>query len=299
MSHPVPTGPRSTHAYDLVIVDMDGTIFDPEWEAAGFHGGISPVVRAAITEVQAAGVPVTIATGRTFEFVRRHAATLGLRSAAVTTQGAVVGDLVTGHIIREELLPLAEARALAAWADETGRLAAFYFNDPDGRTHIRQNLPVDDNPIYDHVMGAPREIVGALSPLVAAEDTHRPVKLLMFSHVDNEADLPAWLEESFGGRITATRTHTVLVEVTAAGVDKGSGVLHLCEHLGIQPERVLAIGDHDNDIPMLRVVGMPVAMENGSEGVRAQARWIAPSIDDDGVAVALRKFILEPAGEQP
>ena len=168
-------------------------------------------------------------------------------------------------------------------------------NDPDGRTHIRQNLPVDDDPIYDHVMGSPREIVGALAPLVAAENAHGPVKLLMFSHVDEEAYLPAWLEETIGAGITATRTHTLLVEVTAAGVDKGSGVLHLCEYLGIQPERVLAIGDHDNDISMLRVVGMPVAMENGSDGVRAQARWIAPSIDDDGVAVALHKFILEPA----
>lgn len=288
----MPNPSRSERPYDLVIVDMDGTIYDPVRDAADIDGGISQGVRRAIADVQAAGVPVTIATGRTFEFVCRHAASLGLLSPAVTTQGAVVGDVVTGHIIREETLLLPVARDLAAWADETQRVAAWFFNDADGSTRILQNLSVSDDPVYDQIMGSPRRIVGALSPLVVDDNAHPPVKLMMLSHVEDEEHLPAALFARFGPDITATRTHTFLVEVTAAGVDKGSGVLHLCEYLGIDPQRVVAIGDHDNDIPMLKVVGMPVAMANASPGALAHARWVAPSIDEDGVAVALRKFIL-------
>jgi hypothetical protein len=84
----------------------------------------------------------------------------------------------------------------------------------------------------------------------------------------------------------------LLVEITAQGVDKGSGVLKLCQHLGVAPERVLAIGDNDNDIPMLLAVGTRIAMGNGSSGVKGIAHWIAPGIDEDGAAVAMRRFVL-------
>jgi len=82
------------------------------------------------------------------------------------------------------------------------------------------------------------------------------------------------------------------VEATAAGVDKGEGVRHLLALLGVDPARVLAIGDNENDVPVLRLVGMPVAMGNATASVKALAQWIAPSIDDEGAALAMRRFIL-------
>ena len=92
--------------------------------------------------------------------------------------------------------------------------------------------------------------------------------------------------------LTVTRTHVWLVEATAPGIDKGSGLRRLCQILDIDPQRVLAIGDSDNDIPMLQAAGFAVAMDNATEGVKAVAHWVAPSVDEDGVALALQKWVL-------
>lgn len=276
--------------FDLVILDLDGTILNPYR-----HSGISAPVAEAIRAVQAAGVPVTIATGRTFDFVLEHLAPLGIVTPVVTTQGSVLGDPVSGRILREWRLPAASAQALAAWADETQRVSAFFFTDDAGHIHICQNIDLGKAAFYDHVMGSPREIVGALGTLLAARGNHAPVKYMMVSDVADEPDLPATLQSHFGAGITLSRTHPLLVEATAAGVDKGEGARHLLALLEIDPARVLAIGDNENDIPLLKVVGYPVAMGNATASVKALARWIAPSIDEEGAAVAMRRFVL---GEQ-
>jgi hypothetical protein len=66
--------------------------------------------------------------------------------------------------------------------------------------------------------------------------------------------------------------------------------------LGVAPERVMAVGDSENDIPMLRAAGFAVAMGNATPALKAVADWIAPSLDEEGAAVALRRWVLEPLG---
>lgn len=277
-------------AYDLVLLDVDGTLID-------LHrpGEIAPAVRETIRAVQAAGVAVSVATGRTLDYVRTQLTSLAITTPVVTTQGAVIGDPVTGRVLQETTIPLEQARALAAWADATHRQSAFYYIDENGHTLIRQNYAAGDEAFFSHVMGAPRQFVGPLSALLEGTDVHLPVKHMMFSVVDDEPNLTAELVAMFGDSLSIMRTHPYLVEVTAPGVDKGTGALHLCDLLGVDPQRVLAIGDHDNDIPMMRVVGKPIAMSNGSEGVKAVAHWVAPPLEEDGAAVALRRFVLDAA----
>jgi Cof subfamily protein (haloacid dehalogenase superfamily) len=277
--------------FDLVILDLDGTILRHD-------GTVSAAVAAAIADVQAAGIPVTIATGRILDYVRDRSVELGISTPVVTTQGAVIGDPVSGRLLREWTIAHDAARMLAAWADERRQPAAFFFNDDAGHTHIVQNLPPpDDNEHdYDYIMGSPRTLVGPLLPALEARtrgngDLHEPVKFLVVSDVRTEAGLAATLQERFGPTVTVIRTHPLLVEVTAPGVDKGSGVLHLCGLLGVAPARVLAVGDNDNDITMFRATGTAVAVANGSQPARDAAHWVAPSMDEDGVAVALRALV--------
>ncbi len=225
---PMPISGR--RPYDLVILDLDGTILNPYR-----HSGISAVVVETIRAVQASGVPVTIATGRTLDFVVEHLVPLGIATPVVTTQGSVLGDPVSGRILREWRLPLADARALAQWADETARVSAFFFTDEAGHIHICQNIDPGRNEFYDHVMGSPREIVGSLGALLTARGEHAPVKYMLVSDVADEADMPAQMQAHFGPGITMSRTHPLLVEATAAGVDKGEGVRHLLALLDIDP----------------------------------------------------------------
>jgi hypothetical protein len=275
--------------FDLVVLDLDGTILN-----LYRHGPVSDVVATTIAAVQAAGIPVTIATGRTLDYVREHIAQLGMITPVVTAQGAVIGDPVTGNILLETPIPLPLARQVAAWIDAQPYITALYFNDASGHIHIYQNREGDDTEFLDHVFGFPRTIEAPFAPILAPDGARSPLKFIVVEDIERYGvNLVDELTTRFSPALTITRGHPLLVEGTAQGIDKGMGVLHLCELLNIDPQRVLAMGDSDNDIPMLKVVGFGVAMGNATPGVIATANYTAPSVDEDGVAVALQRLILD------
>jgi hypothetical protein len=84
-------------------------------------------------------------------------------------------------------------------------------------------------------------------------------------------------------------------EVLPPGVNKGSGVLRLLEHLGVPPADTLACGDAENDVEMLRLVGLGAAVANAQPDALAAADVIVASNVDDGVADAVRRFVLPQA----
>ena len=278
--------------FDLVILDLDGTILNAYQRAP-----ISPAVQAAIAEVQAAGIPLTIGTGRTLDYLHHQfPGDLGLRYPAVTTQGAVIGEPASGRVLMERHIPLADARELAAWVDSEPFMTAFYFLDGEGRTHVYRNrvgVTPEEEDLLHHVLGKPITFCEQLSPLLAAPDAHPPIKAITYENPDQSGrDVLLEMERRFSPRLSIMRTHIWLVEAAAPGVDKGSGLRKLCEIMGIDPQRVLAIGDSENDIPMLQAAGFGVAMGNATESLKAIADWIAPPIEEDGAATALRRWVL-------
>jgi len=217
----------------------------------------------------------------------------------VTTQGAMIGDQITGQILAEKTLPLEAARAVAAWVEAVQQLAVFYFTGSDGRTQLYQNIFATtqaDIDFHNHVFGAPRTPLPSFLEKLSGPAAHAPVKFILDNDIHSATDLVPELQTRFGDQLYITRTHPRLVEGTAPGVSKGASVLNLCTLLGIDPQRVLAIGDNDNDISMLEVVGYGVAMGNATAGVKAVAQWIAPAIEEEGAAVALQKLVLDPLG---
>ncbi len=273
--------------FDLVVLDLDGTIIHP-YRATG----ITPRVIDTVDRVQATGVPVTIGTGRTLAYVRAHINHLGVTLPVITTQGALIGDPVSGHVVLEIDMPLEPARQLAAWLDEDDRPAAFYFSDKQGGVHIIQNRLSVDPEFDEYALGKADRFHSPLADLFAAADAHPPIKCIMVNDPRVEPDVEPLLQEMFDSTLTITRTHEILVESTAPGVDKGEGLRRLCALLGISPQRVLAIGDSENDIPLLTAAGYGVAMGNAAPRVKAVADWVAPDIEEDGAAVAMEKLIL-------
>lgn len=87
-------------------------------------------------------------------------------------------------------------------------------------------------------------------------------------------------------------------EVFAPGVNKGSGVARLLEHLKVPATEAMALGDAENDVEMLRLVGTGVAMGNANEHARGAADVVVGTSDQDGVAEAVRRFVLGLEGSQ-
>lgn len=281
------------HAYDLVVLDLDGTVMNPYRREA-----VSAAVLESIAAAEAAGVKVTVGTGRTLDYIRHQMPTaLHLPHPVIATQGAVIGDALTGRVLAEQDLPASDAYAIARWVDENNYLAAFYVLDDAGHTHVFRNQygrdPAEEE-LLEHLLGHPAEHAPNFVALLDRWAPHPPIKVIVWNHPDYGVDVAQAMVTKFGAHLSITRTHEWLVEATAYGVDKGSGLRKLCELLDVDVARVIAVGDSDNDIPMLVAAGLGVAMGNANERVKAVADWIAPSLDEDGVAATIRQWVLGP-----
>lgn len=88
----------------------------------------------------------------------------------------------------------------------------------------------------------------------------------------------------------AARWSPYFADVVAKGCTKAVGIDRIIEHYGIALEETMAFGDGGNDIAMLQHVGVGVAMGNAMDDVKASADYVTTSVDEDGIAVALRHF---------
>jgi Cof subfamily protein (haloacid dehalogenase superfamily) len=99
------------------------------------------------------------------------------------------------------------------------------------------------------------------------------------------------LGKLFAGQLYVTQTSDRWLEIMHPDVSKANALKFITERLGIQPEEVLAIGDNHNDIEMLRFAGLGIAMGNAHEEVKSVADYVTLKNTEDGVAVALEKFL--------
>jgi len=109
----------------------------------------------------------------------------------------------------------------------------------------------------------------------------------------------AELQEVAGATATVYRTHSKFINITPAGVSKAKALAWLAMRMDIPQPAVMAVGDSDNDVGMVRWAGLGVAMGNARPSVLEAADWVAPPIGEAGVAVALERWVLgrqEPAG---
>jgi hydroxymethylpyrimidine pyrophosphatase-like HAD family hydrolase len=80
---------------------------------------------------------------------------------------------------------------------------------------------------------------------------------------------------------------TSFLNVTPEGVDKGAAVRAVAEEYGVPLERVMMVGDGANDVPVMRIVGFPVAMGNAEPAARAAACHHVGDVDEGGLVEAL------------
>jgi len=129
--------------------------------------------------------------------------------------------------------------------------------------------------------------------LAAVLEEHKPVKFIIFVEPREAEAVLEDLRQRFGTQMELTRSHAQIVEGNPLGVSKGDGLRRLTEHLDIPQAEVMAIGDQDNDAPMVAWAGLGVAMGNASPATKAVADWIAPPVTEDGAAVAIERFVLK------
>jgi Cof subfamily protein (haloacid dehalogenase superfamily) len=267
----------------LLALDLDGTLVEP-------RKPVRPTVIAAVRRAQAAGVRATIVTGRMYVGAKPFAEALALDGPIVLYQGAVLADARTGRFERE--IPLAHATAMRIYAaaKEHDLHVQFYRDDRfyvehDNRYARLYALTSDTEPVV--VRSLPDEFAGRDS-----------TKVNIVTDASRTADVLALMERVCGPDAYVTRSNPEFVEMLSPEVDKGVALRLVAESYGIPMDRVMAIGDSYNDLPLLRAAGFAVAMGSSPPELKAVADAVVGDVEHDGVAEAIARFVVAESGPE-
>jgi Cof subfamily protein (haloacid dehalogenase superfamily) len=262
----------------LVALDLDGTLLPSSKVLTDRAIGV-------LSDVRAAGIDVTLATGKGWNHTRRYAEELGLTAPLVALEGAYVAraDSADDGALHSRTLSASTLRAVHDAVRDVD--VGFFYCHDRWRTQVHRRLEswlpqiriwdphvdVVDAPASGdgdaphaafvfHLIGRPAEIVDAKSRVTAL----------------GLPDVEFFHAEFWNG-------HDQL-HVRPAGVDKRSGLTHVLDHLGVLPSQLLAAGDWWNDVGMLRMAGVAVAPANAVGGARDAAHHVTEhGCEDDGV----------------
>jgi Cof subfamily protein (haloacid dehalogenase superfamily) len=271
----VADGTASKPDVRLVAVDLDGTLLTDSKR-------VSKQTTHALACLPDRGVKVVIASARPPRSVRHIYQALRLDTLQINYNGALIwneqerapvfhrpmaGALVRGIIdhardMFDEVLVTCEIldkwytdRADETFTTETGKLFK-----PD------VIAPLDEfcnQPLTKQMLLGEARMILRLEPLIA---------------------------EAFSDRVSLVRTDDNLIQIMDKRVSKAIALHKVATHYGIRMSQVMAIGDAPNDVGMLQVAGVAVAMDNAHELVKQEADWIAPSNNDHGVHAALKRY---------
>ncbi len=267
----------------LLVLDIDGTI-------AGESNQIRPAVIEAVKAVQQRGIQVAIATGRMYCAALRFHQTLGLSLPLMAYQGAMIKDPYSQITHRHWPVPKEVAARLLEDFEQPDHkhLLSIHFYIDD-QLYVRELTP--ETLEYAERSGVEPIAVGDLREVLH----HDPTKVLALSH---DTEIITYLLSSFRQQYTPaelyfTKSVATFFEAANPNVNKGVAVQYLAEEmLGLTAAHVMAIGDNFNDVEMLQYSGLGVAMGNAPQEVQACANWVTDDVEDDGVAIAIQRFLL-------
>lgn len=270
----------------LVICDMDGTLLTSEKR-------LTTRTKQAIRSLRAAGKCFTICTGRIPTMIGSYVKELELTFPIVTANGAVVWDAAAGEPLFEKAIPPDTAQEIMDYGKCHGidcsalTLGTSYFLP--GSVRIERFLQY--NRIAES-QGIPKMELEYLKNDHQKLRREKIYKLLVYE--SDSASYEAVGEFLKGFRdITVTCSERGLWDIAAAGVSKGTGLAFVKEYSKLSSGQVCAFGDYDNDISMFEQAGFTVAMNNGCDTIKSKAVFIAPTNDQEGVALTIEQYLLE------
>ena len=247
---------QSPISYAALLVDLDGTLMSTDT--------VSPRVAAAVGRV-AALIPVSIATGRRSSDVINYARRLELTAPQISNGGATLLDPASGNILWNRALPESRARQIVEWVD--ARAVNFIATHPCGDVTNPADI-VHWDLTRISAMDLPESQADELAASFAAAPDLNVVKVYLHYN--------GWWA----------------VDFTGAGVNKGAAAGQLAQLLAVEPSRFIAAGDSFNDLPMLEVAGLRIVMASAPPELKAIADYIAPAVEEDGLAVAIEELVL-------
>ncbi|MCK9526600.1 MAG: Cof-type HAD-IIB family hydrolase [Limnochordia bacterium] len=264
----------------LIASDLDDTLLDR-------NAQLTTKNKEAICQAIEAGILFTIATGRMFQATAPFAKSLGLGAEVplICYNGAMIRRL-SGEILYEQPLSAEISQVIVEHGQRRGWTINAYFDDELYVSTL--NKEAQDYADRVRVGVTP---VGSLLEFIE-DGNKRLSKLMIIGEPSETMERIEELRPLVGENVHLVRSRPRYIEITNAQAHKGNALLWLAQSLGIGAHEVMAIGDSQNDLTMIEMAGVGVAVANAAREIQALAQHVVATNQDNGVAQAIAEFAL-------
>jgi Cof subfamily protein (haloacid dehalogenase superfamily) len=259
----------------LVAIDLDGTLLDDSKQ-------VSEKTAKALRCLPARGVKVVIASARPPRSVRHIYQSLGLDTLSINYNGALIWDEPRQLPIFHRPLPrglcrrmIAAARGSCADVQVTCEILDKWYTDRFDPAHTTETAKLFKP-----------DVIAPLGTFCGGQIT----KLMFLGKPAMMKRLERELTPDYADKVTILRTDDDLIQIMDRRVSKAVALQIVARKYGVRKREIMAIGDAPNDVGMLQVSGVAVAMDNAHPLVKRVCDWIAPSNNDHGVHAALVRY---------
>ncbi|MBR6163936.1 HAD family phosphatase [bacterium] len=264
----------------MVVTDIDGTIYSPKI-------GVTEEIKDCFRKLKRNNIKLVIATGRTIKSTQGMAGKFGVEVPLICYQGAIVANY-TGEIWN------------AKYYDE--KTARQVINDLRAK-NIHMNVYVNDQLYVENDDDYIKEYIKdkmITYKVVNSFDELKFDRLNKVLAIDNDKNvinsLVKELGEKYKENTFVVKSTDYFCEIADKGATKGNAVRFLAQKWGFDLSEVLAIGDQNNDIDMVKVSGVGVAMGNGTPEIKKEADYITETVENFGFIEAMNKFVFKGEG---
>lgn len=268
--------------YRLLAINIDGTLLQPK-------GKLHRATKEAIDYVREKGIYVTLVTSRNFLSAKKVANALRLENLLITHSGAFIAANIDEPVI-EKRIPSEiayEIIRLLEGANCQVRILHEKFcliNKPKFLENLLAKVIFNTNdPLF-----YPLQYVDSISETITDEPIEIPLIEVLFNDEKDLADIREAICSMYS-EVNIIKLDSHKLHIVPIGVSKSNGLLNLGRHLGISRKEMVAIGDSFDDIDMIEIAGLGVAMGNSPVEVKKRANWITRSNLQQGVAFMIRE----------
>lgn len=276
----------------LIALDLDGTTLNND-------GRLSEITKQTLKTAIKKGVEVVIATGRVYAALPKEILAIDGIRYCLSSNGANIINLKAKKLVYTNFIhPNIVETVVETLAKYDFMTEVF----TGGHAYIERSIYKDIQKNgsgfknTDYLLSTREPVENLFRYILGRKDFIENINLNFTDQ--NEKEMMKRVLEAIPG-INVTSSFIYNLEICGMATSKADALNQLCKMLGLTTDELMACGDSDNDIEMLKVSGLSVAMGNANDEVKAVAKHIAPTNQENGVAWAIESFVLEKIRARP